>query len=1030
MSRNKAKCSILCSNSVTFVSFKENETLLKDLEQSKKTWETAAKDKGSAEKDLYEKIKKLEEKNAKQSKDLCAARDEVVRQKEKEMENSKKYVEVRTKHRREKQALEDENQSLKEKIKEHGNEQSVISKLHDDKETLEKQIAEIEEVLMNEREASEKELDSLNGKIKKLRNELKVEKELVDSMEKERSEMGEIATELEKSKWERTKLEKEIKDLKTSMDEKSREFDGEKSKLEKNISDLRTKITVLEEKKRDFNQTRKDLDKMSSSHATLLSEKEKLEIDFEAFKNESICGKEDLIKQSASLQRDVKDLESKIEAFRSVEGELVRTKKHLFGERNEKERLAKEKLLAEKELEELRKHFGEEKEKSENEMKVLSDKVEAWSKRIEDHAPTQLKLRDADYRLRELEQSLSDAQKEKSDLEAAIEARVNEVKQRHQDEKQILQAEVKRLRAKLESQSGDENAVSGLKSKVGDLNIFIERAETKVKELEAELKQSKKQSKDFENLVTTLRKEKSTMQLEIGSLRSEIAILKTDLEKVTRQLRNACADVEKAISEKKLLKEQLEYSKFELDEMNAIQKLSKETEENLMSQKVNEQFVRNEELRNELSLEINRLKEEQRVIERDLSVTKTHLEQAQEKEFKFRHSIEGLSQNIERLRRDKTLLEKSLENAKTENNELCGKIRKLSQQPPTHNNEVNTNELIKENEELKHRANTLQDDLAKAHANNKTLLDRVRNSEELNANTLRSLKARKNELQMLVTKTQHEKEDLEKEVKVLKEELSRPRMESEASQRSVNERDSVRELREQLEAARKDLGNTQSQIACLEDENIGYKQKLHESEELILDLQKAVARANDVAMEKHLESSRHKRIFEKKFEKILKENFGLRKQLYFDGPSLVEVERPSHGRTMSDLASPTHERSMPDFEKSDGSEIKIYDSINDVPRKKSMGEIHKVVAHDVAKEKGSSLSRSDSAPLSKRPSEVKDQGQLIKAKVSIGSIVAPVKYFSDTDSIGSRPDSSDGDNAPPSPSMQKAPPPSYYETNR
>lgn len=1009
---------------------KENKTLLKDLEQSKKTREIAAQDKGSVEKDLSEKVKRLEEKNSKQSKDLCAARDEVVKQKEKEMGNSKKFVELRTKHRREKQALEDENQSLKEKIKERESEQSVASKLHDDKETLEKQIAEMEEVLMNEREASEKEVDDLKGKIKKLRNELRVEKELVDCMEKERSEMGEIATELEKSKREKTRLERELEESKLLMDEQVKEFDAEKSKQQKILSDVRTKVTVLEESKQDFHQARKDLDKMSCSHATLLSEKGKLEQDFEAFKNESVGEKDDLIKQNDGLQQDVKDLELKIEAFRSVEGELVRTKKHLFGERNEKERLAKEKSSIENELEKLRQHFAEEKDKSEHEMKLLSDKVEEWSKRMEDHVPTQLKLRDADYRLRELEQSLSDAQKEKCDLEAAIEARVNEENQRHADEKQILQAEVKRLRAKLESQSGDESAVSGLKSKVGDLNIFIERAETKVKELETDLKQSKKQSKDLESSVTTLRKDKSTMQLEIGSLRSEAAILKTDLEKVTRQLRNACADVEKAVSEKKLLQEQLEYSKFELDEMDAIQKLSKETENTLMSQKENEQLLRNEELRNELLLEIDRLKDEQRMIQKDLSVTKTHLEQAQGKESKFRHSIDGLSQNIERLRRDKNLLEKSLENAKLENDELSGKIRKLSQLPPTHNNEPNMNELITENEELRHRANTLQDDVAKAHANNKTLLDRVRNSEELNANTLRSLKARKNELQMLVARTQHEKEDLEKEVKVLKEELSRPRMESEAAQRGVNENDSVRELREQLEAAREDLGNTQSQIACLEDENIEYKQKLHESEELILDLQKAVARANDVAMEKHLESSRHKRIFEKKFEKILKENFGLRKQLYFDGPSLVEVERPSHGRTMSDLASPTHERSMPDFENSDVSQMKMYDSINDVPRKKSIGEIHKVVAHDVAKEKSSSLSRSDSAPLSKRPSDLKDQGQLIKAKVSIGSIIAPVKYFSDTDSIGSRPDSSDGDNAPPSPSTQKAPPPSYYETNR
>ena len=970
------------------------------------------------------KLQKLEEENSRLRTELDESEAECARYREREMTSEKEHSLFKDRATNDLVATENENKELKEKVLELEDQVSGVEELQKEllssrkeKSVIEKQMADIGEKLLNERALGRKQKADMQMEIDQLTDELADERNKMESKHDEAVKVNEMTKQAEDLKIEKRKLEIEMRSLKKVVEKNKEELGNRVEEKERELSDKEQRIIELADVVDDL---RKELEETTAGKEAFESRKCEAEAKISRIKEEFGKERKALSSKLNSLEQAKEKLQSKV---KDLVSELNVIKNELLKEKGLRENTEKEKDNFEKELKELRGTFAESKKKLELELKSLRNSERLLNDQVKASAGNEEKLRQSNYSIRELEQSLSDAVKEKKDFENEALSRFEEAKKHHESERQKLAGEISELQKRLFSDGNGEKHALKLKSKLEDMNIFIERAETKVKELEGELKYTKKQASDSENVVSTLRKEKSALQLEIGSLRSELAAVRGDFDKVTRQLRNACADLEKAIGEKKLLKEQLEYSKFELENSSTLQKLSKESEETLLSEKVNSHLQKHEELRNDLQLEIERLKEEQKMIENDLGVTKMHLEQAQDKELKFMHSINGLSENIERLRRDKSNLEKALESAKTENSEMSGKIRKMSQLQNTQGQEASMKSFSEENEALRQKCNLLEDDLAKAYANNKTMLDKVRSTEETNANALRSLKARKTELQLQLANVQHEKEDLEKEVKVLKESLARRQDDiADKEAKSVNGEEAVTKLQAQVEQVKEELSECQSKVTRLDDENHGYKEKLQESEELILDLQKAVARANDVAMEKALEVSRQKRLFEKKYEKLLKENFSYRKQLYFDASNLTESGKNYHDRSFSELAWQTRGNAdnLVETPENDGSRH----SNNLGQQKKSVGELHRIVVHDI--EKGVSLSRSGSAPVTQRELELKP----VKTKITAGSVTPPVKYFSDTDSVGSKPDSSDGDNAPPSPRLQKSSPPMYDETSR
>lgn len=960
----------------------------------------------SKDKATAELLKSLEEEKSRILKQLCTVKEEFDKHKEAVVEDRKELHDLRVERKKDAEIIGMTNAAVEEKARElEGEKESKkelereFAKVQKDSSAMKKQMAELGEKLLNERAKWRAETETLQTTLDNLEDELELEKKKASRMEKNENCLNELRKEVESLKGENVDLETEIRKLKEVIRKNEEEMNAKKDVLKEKESNFLLREKELKENKERAYNFKKEVERLSSSSDDLKSENSRIEKELKELKGKLVMEKEMFANEKSSWKRTVENLQTQLNDLKGLDKDLKEANLELSREKDLRVKIEKQKFALNEELQEEKKKFIKAKEELEDYLEASQTDAAELKKKADTVSAIEKELGKSNTTIRELEQSLSDAVKEKADITEELSLKIEELKLLNEKERKRLNEELSDLRSK--SNDDSQKQISRLKSKVNDLNIFIERAETKVRDLDGELKSTKKQLVESETHVASLRKDKSAMQLEIGNLRSETNKLKADLDKVARQLRNACADVEKAVNEKKIMKDQLEYSKLELESMSTMQRLSAESEESLMSEKINEHLKNHEQLRKELLTEINRLKDEQKVIKLDLSSAKNQLEQAQDKELKFRHSIEGLSENIERLRQEKSQLENTLELSKAECGELSGKLRKLTHGSSLHGPDVA--KMAGGITNLENLCSSLQDELSKAHLNNKNLTDKLRSSEETNANALRSLKARKNELQILLTNVQHEKEDLEKEVRVLKDEvvvLKAKSTEKDVQKRDENE--AVREMETKLQTLKENMNGVQTTVKTLENENQIYREKLRESEELILDLQKAVARANDVAMEKALESSRHKRIFEKKFEKILKENFNLRKQLFFDGSGIVDNERNGHGRSLSDLESVTRG-------KHESNKAQAQDQL-----KTSAGELHTIVVRDIEKGRASSLARSGSAPLTQREGDLKP----IRTKITAGSVTPPVRYTSDTDSVGSKGDSNDGDFIPSSPKSQ------------
>ena len=1000
----------------------------KEHEKSTLTSKRALRQNESKDKATAELVKSLEEEKLRLTKELRTVKDEFEKCKDNITEDRKQYDELKSKSKQASEnlrakslELENMKQDFEEERKKRENIESNFQKVRYEKTAIDEQMAELKKTMLNERENSNMEKTDLEKNVATLKTELDMEKKKIKKLEEQISSANERDEKIRNLTCENDDLSKEVRKLKMELKKQKEELVAEKGVVRKKESNFIQKEKELSEAKEKVAHFKNELERTSSFHDQLKSEKRRVEREMGDLKGKNEKERELLANENISLKQKIESLQYEVEDMEGIREDLVKLKESLASENTLREKIELEKKELYEELEEERDRSAHEREELKFKLKKAVENIDNLQEKVNRGSGDGEKLKKLESTIKDLERSLSDANNTKIDIEGRFLSQIKELNLSHEDENTKLKEDS--LQSRLELEDKYEKQIGHLKSKVEDLNIFIERAETKVREQELELKNVKAQFAEGEKHIASLRKEKSVMQLEVGKLRTENVALKSEVDKVTRQLRNACADVEKAIGEKKLIKEQLERSKFELENLNTIRKPTAEHDDNLIAERIDKHLRNHEKLRIELQTEISRLKEEQREIEVDLQTTKSHLEQAQDKELKYRHSVDGLSENIERLRKEKSQVEKELEMRNTENSELSEKVRILTQKSGI----SDSDKVAAESIELQKRCSSLQDELSKAYGSNKTLAEKLRKSDEANASNMRSLKARKTELQIQLVNVQHEKEDLAKEVRVLKDEVASLKDKSDSSGSRVrDENEIVQNLEAQVRTLKDNLERAEAKVKSLEEGSEQYKEKLHESEELILDLQKAVARANDVAMEKALESSRQKRLFEKKFEKILKENFALQKRLYFDGSNSVENDRNGHGRSLSELVSPTRDKKT-EIDRNDAKLDDVNSRIDfKPPHKQSSGELHKVISRGIEGERNS-LWRSSSAASAR-----KDGGDArpIRTKITAGSVTPPVRYTSDTDSVGSKPDSNDGEFVPSSPIGQKSLQSMYQDYNK
>ena len=271
-----------------------------------------------------------------------------------------------------------------------------------------------------------------------------------------------------------------------------------------------------------------------------------------------------------------------------------------------------------------------------------------------------------------------------------------------------------------------------------------------------------------------------------------------------------------------VLQENFTLRERHVENINSIQ--MKEDLEVLMKN-----FVNSEALVQSMTKELNEFRVCTENKEKDYQVQiSNHVLQIDQERKAFKIKYDTLRVECDKLKREREHYVKTVDTLRAENCEINNELKMLRVNP--------SQDLFYQRvQEDKKMLEELHTTIRQLTVENKALIDRISTSEENTKTTIRSLKAR-------VGTLEHENENLRR------------------NQYS---------------------GIDGRRIFELEEEKEEYLQKLKESEALLLDLQKALAQANDIAMQKSLEGTKIRRCFEKKIDKLVHVNADLKRRLFF-----------------------------------------------------------------------------------------------------------------------------------------------------
>ena len=204
--------------------------------------------------------------------------------------------------------------------------------------------------------------------------------------------------------------------------------------------------------------------------------------------------------------------------------------------------------------------------------------------------------------------------------------------------------------------------------------------------------------------------------------------------------------------------------------------------------------------------------------------------------------------------------------------------------------------LRDENTALEHQITALREAAARTESERREVAaGRVR-ADEATAMNVRSLKARKNELQIRVNTLEREKEQLSRQLSIAASSLQQQhqQLQSTATNNHYNNINNT-ETTSPTETAelQNQLVSALARIGELEADDGDFRKKLEESENLIHDLQQALSQANDLAMQKSVEATKMRRQIEAKADRLVQENTDLKRKVYFAGKSDGEISPTS-----------------------------------------------------------------------------------------------------------------------------------------
>ncbi|XP_066916326.1 uncharacterized protein [Clytia hemisphaerica] len=336
---------------------------------------------------------------------------------------------------------------------------------------------------------------------------------------------------------------------------------------------------------------------------------------------------------------------------------------------------------------------------------------------------------------------------------------------------------------------------------------------------------------------------------------------------------------------------------------NTIERLNKEIESLKHSKiKTEMESTRKEqsntdEIIAKLNTEIDTLKKGKLKMEQDIKyLVQSRKEEAEivftNKRTEIEHERDTIKAKYELLRAecDKAYKEKdhyimTINTLRDENGKLHGQIRK-QRLISNSTQDLMIQRLRDENHTLEKQLEVVQDSLTKTVAEKKELVSRLGKTDDSIVTNMRSLKARKNELQIRVNTLEREKEQLSRQLTECRENTGQV-----ANSPKIKTRLAHLEMREtDLQGQ---LVSTHTKIGVLEADNGEFRKKLEESESLIYDLQQALSQANDLAMQKSLEATKIRKHLELKNDRLLHENTDLKRKVFFTGKSDGEISPTS-----------------------------------------------------------------------------------------------------------------------------------------
>eukprot|EP00794_Sanderia_malayensis_P007945 gene7945-8801_t len=1001
---------------------------------------------------LYNKFATLEKENARLKSELEAVNHKQDKNDSRD-EKSQDLVELRLENNKEKQCLQKEITQLEEKLHSFKNNETMfietrnslkqaerdLNDLKKEKANLEKKMAEIGEKLLNERAKGKQDRTRLEDEVERVKVVLNAGQEELRRLKSVEIEKRKLEDEFHGLIKDNDKLKSQLAELNDNLERN----EDEKDKLEEKITELNIENRTSCNAKDELTKVQTELEKTNKIKEKLVVDKNNIQTELANVKSQ--FGKERILltNEKSDLEQFVKHLEDRISSLKNVQQGLKESDATVNSLSKQLSRLKDEKQTMEIKYEEERKQLKEDKAELEDELEASAVELKELDERIVALTRREEKLKENEFQVRKLEQTLTDKLKDdhaKREVEEELKKEVGSFR----IEQDRLNDEIKDLKNKLRVKEDRDEVV-------GNLNSALESERIKLCELESENDVVRAKCKEFESLATSLRKDKSLMQSDLVKVRSERMALKSDLEEKIKQLNSVKSELESTMGSNEKLKEEIRLLKEKVHPQangSAIAVSEEVQTKDISNVQIKQQSC---ESCSKLKKDLTHTNKEKSAILKDLNSMKQKVDSSQFTDAKLKVSIDKLNKEISNALKENSSLKSNIESVKKENIELNNKFQTASQNSADVN--IKMKRFEEENLTLQKQVVTLQDNLVKASEETRVALEKAKSVDENNANMMRSLKARKNELQTLLTRTQHEKELLGKEASHLKAQVNDLQTaNSNVKERSSKEAAQIEEWKQRLDQAEERTRDANLKAAEMELQTRECTRKLHESERLILDLQRAVARANDVAMEKTLESSRNKRLLEKKIERVLKETSNKQhRQFFYDGPPTI-AENSKVGRSHSttepltrspplmqtngtteqrhDITEQRHDAHLVHThqlqEPKQRNNLQYSASELHVRRKKSFDELQNPIPEPTD---AISLSRSGSAPPGKRLS-LKNP-QVVKTTVTARSVTPPVRYTSDrsdTESVGSKPDSNEGDSAPPQ--ARKQHPPLYHETKR